>query len=256
MAAPKGTAHRTLEWTANNVGAGPGRIARWTHQAGFSGFVQWCGVFLGSALRAQGLKPPTGYPSAINWSGYGSKVNSLSEARPGDIIVYGTHHVAMYLGGGRQRQGNDQNGTVGDSGVGSSLGLGPITAIRRPPYRGPAGGFPHNLGERKKVERLAAEEGGKAGLGLPGEEAFEKNIGQPGNEAIEAGANAVKGGVDLTKSVVGALEHPESLLLNAGLLCGGAFLVYYGAALVLGVHKPVAAPAAMAASAGAKGAVL
>jgi hypothetical protein len=255
MAAARGTAGRTLEWTANNIGAGGNRIARWTRAAGFSGFAQWCGIFLGSALRAQGLNPPTGYAAAINWSGYGTKVNSLAEARPGDILVYGSTHVAMYLGNGRQRQGNDGDGTVGDSGVGSSLGLGPITAIRRPPYRGGhrgITGYEKSLiadGKSPKEAREIAGEGGKSGLGLPGEGAFEKNIGQPGNEAIEGAADAVKGGIDLTKAVIGALENPETLLLNVALVGGGAFLVYYGAALMLGVRQPVAAPVKAAVSA-------
>lgn len=246
-AAPKGTAHRTLEWTGHNVGAGSHRIEKWTRQAGFSSFVQWCGVFLGSALKAQGIEPPEGYASAVNWSNYGTKVASIAQARPGDIIVYGTHHVAMYLGGGRQRQGNDIDGTVGDSGVGSSLGLGPITAIRRPPYKGGAGSNIPTPAEKRKHERIASEEGGKLGSGLPFEKTFEEHVGQPGNEAIEAGANAVKSGVDLSKAVVDALEHPESLLLNIGLLGGGAFLIYYGVALVAGVHKPVTTPMVVAA---------
>lgn len=256
MAAARGTAERTLEWVDNNRGAGANRISRWTHQAGFGSFVQWCGVFLGSAMKAQGIQPPSGYPAAVNWSTFGRKVNSLSQARPGDILVYGEHHVAMYLGNGRQIQGNDENGTVGESGVGDSLGLGPITAIRRPPYRGhgrQVSGFEKSLIAQGKspaeARKIAEAEGIKPGEPLPFEGTFEKNVGEPVNSAIETGA-------DLTKSVVGVLENPESFLLTAGLVGGGAFLIYYGVALVFGVKNPVATPATAAAKTAVKGAEL
>ncbi len=36
-------------------------------------------------------------------------------------------------------------------------------------------------------------------------------------------------------------------MLNIALVGGGAFLVYYGAALMLGIKKPVAGPAELAA---------
>ena len=46
-------------------------------------------------------------------------------------------------------------------------------------------------------------------------------------------------------------SHAEALMLNIALIGGGAFLVYYGAALMLGVKKPVATPAKAAAVAAA-----
>jgi hypothetical protein len=123
-----------VEWAQRNIGAGVAKVDRWDAGAGFPSGTAWCGIFLGSGLKAMGLKPPSGYAAASSWASYGTPV-SEKDLRPGDIIDYGSTHVAMYIGGGKQIQGNDGNGTVGVSGIGPSLGLGPITAIRRPPYK-------------------------------------------------------------------------------------------------------------------------
>jgi len=96
--------------------------------------------------------------------------------------------------------------------------------------------------EAKKISEEQSHEEGFSSFHLPGEKFAEEHDPIP----------AIASGVDLTKAVVGALEDPESLLLNIGLLGGGAFLVYLGAAKVLGVRRPVAAPA----TALAKGAAL
>jgi hypothetical protein len=236
MAAPKGTAARGIEWARRNRGAGMNRIMKWTHEAGFGEEVEWCGVFLGAMLRSQGIKPPKGYPLAINWAKYGTKVPSLRQARPGDIIVY-PNHVQMYLGHGQAIQGNDENNTVGVSGT-----LPGIVAIRRPPWKGARDGlsaFERSLVAQGKSPKEAhqqreSEDLGEGGLGLP----FEGGIPNPLSplEDLE----------HLAAAIVGALENPESFLLTAGLLGGGAFLVYYGAAQLLGVRRPVAAPAGAA----------
>jgi hypothetical protein len=69
-----------------------------------------------------------------------------------------------------------------------------------------------------------------------------EQITHPGQTAAED-AGAV-GGVagDILGSIFGDI-HPEALMLNIALIGGGAFLAYYGAALMLGVKKPVATPA-------------
>jgi hypothetical protein len=247
MAAPKGTAARTLEWTAANRNAGANRIRKWTSAAGFSTFEEWCGIFLGSALKAQGIEPPKGYPSAINWSNYGTKVNGVKNARPGDILVYGSNPVAMYLGNGRQIQGNDINGTVGVSGIGAKLGLGNITAVRRPPYKKsrPMTGYEKSLvsggkspAEARKIEEQESQ-GADGSLGAV--------IPSP-KEAASSLADEVLGGIlgDIAKSA-------EPLMLNVALVGGGAFLIYYGAAQLLGARRPMA-PVAAAAGLAAKGA--
>lgn len=81
---------------------------------------------------------------------------------------------------------------------------------------------------------------------IAGAPSFPEQLGEqilhPGQTAAED-ASAV-GGVagDVLSGIFGAI-HPEALMLNIGLIGGGAFLVYYGAALMLGVKKPVATPA-------------
>lgn len=73
-----------------------------------------------------------------------------------------------------------------------------------------------------------------------------EQVTHPGQTAEEdAGAIGGVGG-ELLSDLFGAI-HPEALMLNIALVGGGAFLVYYGAALMLGVRKPVAAPAKAAA---------
>jgi hypothetical protein len=100
------------------------------------------------------------------------------------------------------------------------------------PKAGPHGGYPthfKNKAEEEKIKEIAKKE----------------NLGEgvfptPGDVASE-----------LLSGIFGAI-HPEALMLNIGLVGGGAFLVYYGAALMLGVKRPVAGPAAgLAATKGA-----
>lgn len=106
--------------------------------------------------------------------------------------------------------------------------------------------------ERRRIEAIAGKEGGTIGTGIPGEGLFEDTVGTAGHQVIRSAAGAV----DLAGEALSALQHPEKLLLNAALLGGGAFLVYYGAARMLGVRRPVATPAKAAASTAAKGAAL
>jgi hypothetical protein len=215
-----------------NIGAGTKKVAKWDAKAGFAAGTAWCGIFLGAVMRAVGLQPPSGYAAAHNWSTYGTAVNR-KELQPGDIIVYGYNHVAMYIGGGRQIQGNNSNGTVGTSGIGSGLGLGPITAMRRPPYqhggRSTGLGFPGmSPAERKKFEEIAEHENLGSGFAdvVPGVHTIENAAGDAAEAMAEGLANLFA-------------SHAEAFMLNLGLVGGGAFLVYYGAALMLGVKQPV-----------------
>jgi hypothetical protein len=81
------------------------------------------------------------------------------------------------------------------------------------------------------------------------EEAIEGDI-SPIPGFAEGPVKSALGAVDLTGEIIKALQNPETLMLNVALVGGGAFLIYYGAALMLGVKKPVATPAKMAAIAG------
>lgn len=74
-----------------------------------------------------------------------------------------------------------------------------------------------------------------------------KYSGIPGVEQVEEGVSAGESAADavanLPAHLVGMFtEHAEALMLNIGLIGGGAFLVYYGAALMMGVKKPVGTP--------------
>lgn len=97
-----------------------------------------------------------------------------------------------------------------------------------------------------EIKKIMGEDLGAGGLGLPGEKGFEEAPGKI-KGTVEGIVSPIEKGKELTEALVGALENPETLMLNIALLGGGAFLVYYGAAKVLGVHRPLAAPAAVAA---------
>lgn len=208
----KGTAARGIQWAQNNLQNDVAAVTRWNSQAPG----EWCGIFLGSLMRAQGIRPPKGYPAAANWAEFGTKVNSLSEAQPGDVLVYGHQHVAMYLGNQRQIQGNDIEGKVGESG----LGPGEPTAIRRPPWKGKAAEGP--------LEQVGGAVNSAAGA-----------VGS----AFSTITHPEKTAEEVVSDLVSMLaEHAEPLMLNIALLGLGAFFIYYGAALMLGVKKPVATP--------------
>lgn len=225
------TAAAAVAWARRQLGASSRKVERWNSQAPG----EWCGVWLAAAMRAMGLKPPSGYPAAINWSSYGTAVKP-GEEQPGDILVYGSNHVAMYTGGGQQIQGNDQNGTVGVSGTGSGLGLGPITAIRRPPY----GNVP-TPAERRKHERIAGEENiTKKGIG--------GIYNVPGLKQAEEVAEGEKTPGGIVGEILSGLENllgekAVPIMLNVGLVGGGAFLAYFGIARMFGVAHPVQTPA-------------
>jgi murein DD-endopeptidase MepM/ murein hydrolase activator NlpD len=96
-------------------------------------------------------------------------------------------------------------------GGGGGLGEGP----------GRHGGYTGNFSPA--VEKKAQEEAQKENLG----EGFFPTGGEISSEILSG--------------IFGEI-HPEALMLNIALVGGGAFLTYYGAALVLGVKKPVASP--------------
>ncbi len=56
-----------------------------------------CSGFVYRVLADCGVN--VGYRSSYAWANYGTPV-SLSQARPGDVVVY-PHHLALYIGGGR-----------------------------------------------------------------------------------------------------------------------------------------------------------
>ncbi|HET6570410.1 MAG TPA: hypothetical protein VFG58_02865 [Solirubrobacterales bacterium] len=86
-------------------------------------------------------------------------------------------------------------------------------------------------------------------------EALDIGSGQDLKSKVRGGAaDAVDPTANLAGQIVSDILgqiHAESLMLNIALVGGGAFLVYYGAALMLGVKKPVGTPAKAAAIAAA-----
>jgi hypothetical protein len=160
-----------------------------------------------------------------------------NEIQPGDVIVYGYQHVALYTGNNEMISGN-WSGTVGSSQLESSVAGTPITAIRRPPYKG---AFEKSLiaqGKSPAEARKAKEsEGLKSSLG--------DVVPSPG-EAVSTVAGEVLSGLE---NLLG--EKAVPILLNIGLVGGGAFLAYFGVARMVGVDHPVQTPARALKGAGA-----
>lgn len=57
--------------------------------------IPWCGFFVGWAVKQAGRTPPPSHGWPPNWARYGTAV-SLSDARPGDIIVQRGHVGVFY----------------------------------------------------------------------------------------------------------------------------------------------------------------
>lgn len=231
MTTTPNTAVAALAWARRQLGATSSRITRWNSQAPG----EWCGVWLAAAMRAVGIKPPAGYQAAHSWSTFGTAVKP-GEEQLGDVLVYGYNHVALYAGNKEQIQGNNQNGTVGSSGIGSNLGLGPITAIRRPPYKS-AGGGESTIGEVGNF--LGNVVGGTPLSGILGNTGTSE--AKKGAEAAGSAASSLAG--EVLSDLEGTLgEKAVPLALNIGLIGGGAFLAYFGLARMVGVDHPVQAP--------------
>jgi hypothetical protein len=115
----------------------------------------------------------------------------------------------------------------------------PITAIRRPPYKGGSGGNDEfsSFGPLGTAEEIVTAPS-RAIAGLL-EEA---------PSAAKSAASSVGGDVvDALGKVLG--EKAVPILLNIALVGGGAFLVYFGIARMVGVGHPVRTPAKLAAGA-------
>jgi hypothetical protein len=230
MTAVAGTPTGAVAWAQRQLGATPPRITHWNAQAPG----EWCGVWMAAAMRAMGFAPPSGYKAAHAWESFGTPVKP-GEEQPGDILVYGYQHVAMFVGQGQMISGN-WSGTVGSSAVPAEIEGTPLTAIRRPPYKS---GFERSLLAQGKspaeARKVSEGEGLKSGLG--------DVIPSPG-EAVSTVAGEVVSGVE---NLLG--EKAVPILLNVGLVGGGAFLAYFGIARMVGVGHPVKTPIAAAAAA-------
>jgi hypothetical protein len=113
----------------SNSEPGPDGITAWEHKLGF-GAVPWCGIFVGNALLAAGVKGVTSRIAAVSLieddairSSFGGPFAGWStdprQAVPGDLVVlFGRGvHVEMVRGVGRgwldTYGGNTSSGTAG-----------------------------------------------------------------------------------------------------------------------------------------------
>lgn len=235
-----------VRWAKSVVGTPEGsRLeSRWARESGIAPTTAWCAAFVAAGLRQLGVSPPSNPASVDSWFKWKGGENlgvNLHRAHPGDLLGFDwgdggiRDHIAIYIGGGMMISGNDHNNSVGIARVPT----GNLVGIIHPKAFGKYKGEPlsrnfqfHSPAERKKFEELAEHEGLKSGIGdvVPG--------------AGLAG--------EVISGLVGDLtSHAEALMLNIALLGGGAFLIYYGTALLLGAKQPVGGPAKAAAEAAA-----
>jgi TP901 family phage tail tape measure protein len=117
-----GDAAHVISWAQHHLG----NSDKW----GYPG--EWCGAFLGADMLAHGIQPPSGYPLASAWGSWGSPGDSSA----GNVVVIGgSGHVGLSLGGGKMISGNFSN-QVAVSTIAEAAGGRPITGYRKPPYSG------------------------------------------------------------------------------------------------------------------------
>jgi hypothetical protein len=121
---PADAAH-AVAWAKHHLGSSD----RW----GYPG--EWCGAFLGADMLAHGIQPPSNYPLASAWGSWGT---SGSSAFGNVVVIGGSGHVGLSLGGGRMISGNFSD-KVAESSIAEAAGGRPITGYRVPPYSGKSG---------------------------------------------------------------------------------------------------------------------
>jgi hypothetical protein len=137
-------AAHVLGWAEHHLGNGD----KW----GYPG--EWCGAFLGADMLAHGIQPPSGYPLASAWGSWGSP----GDASPGNVVVIGgSGHVGLSLGGGKMISGNFSN-SVAISTIAEAAGGRPITGYRKPPYAGGAPGGPTKEQREQRREHRKEQE--------------------------------------------------------------------------------------------------
>lgn len=153
-------ATHVIKWAQAHLGQ--------TRDYGYPG--EWCGAFLGADMQAHGIQPPSGYPLAANWAGWGK---GDSSPLYGDVVVIGgSGHVGLALGGNKMISGNFSN-KVAESSIGEAAGGRPILGYRTPPYTHSDSKNPHETKAQEVAhtykEKIPAEyHGAKTGsLNLP-----------------------------------------------------------------------------------------
>lgn len=98
---------------------------------------QWCAMFISWLFAQAGSSGSLGRAKRTAWTGdyYSSGMQRVSTRLPGDVLVYGTDHVNLSLGGRRTIGGNESNNVRFSSGYGGS------PAIFRPAWAPTSRGY-------------------------------------------------------------------------------------------------------------------
>jgi hypothetical protein len=191
---------------------------------------------------------------APGWPSSGGVLYELLEGPRKGQLVYNFENVKPHVRPGQEVEAGQVIATMKGTGYPwLEMGFAKRSGepISHPEYSGEnetKGGkaFKAFIGGLPKSRKPSSASSGHSSFGPLGtaEELIEGEIGPPGfiGEGALKGAETGAAAVDLTGEIIKTLQNPETLMLNVALVGGGAFLVYYGAALLLGVKKPVASP--------------
>lgn len=114
---------------------------KWAAESGVSSAEPWCSEFIAAGLARRGLPQPANpaYSGTwLTWKGGKHIGTNVAQAKPGDVIVFGsnpgaTTHVGLYVGSGKMISGNWGNEVAAAK---VSEETEPIAGIIRPRYKG------------------------------------------------------------------------------------------------------------------------
>lgn len=226
-------AGKFLKWASSvrNTREGSVRQRRWNAAAGVSALAPWCSTFIAYGLKLVGITPPAdpAYSGSwLSWEGGEQVDGGYKDAKPGDLLIFDwgdggrTDHVAAYLGGGRMIAGNNSNNTVGIS----SVPEGNIVGVVRPKKFGDVNkGFLDTLITGDPLTLI-----GTSGDAV--KDTIKGALGDAADAAIPSAA-------DVGEWLIDQLGiNASAIVLNVGLVGGGAFLMYYGLSKAAGVSAP------------------
>ena len=183
---------------------------------------------------------------APGWPGGGGVLYRLLEGALAGKYIYVNEGIRPSVKAGQLVEAGATIGTlIPGSSTGIEMGFANANGepISHAEYAGKPDGF-ETKGGKAMAALLKSIKGGGEGGGNP-LDALGGAVGEVGGAVGEVGGEvAGEVGKEAAEGIVELLtEHAEPLMLNIGLVLGGAFLVYYGIGLVSGAKKPGHSPA-------------
>ncbi len=127
-------AERAVAWAKKVIGVkqGSSKYNYWMGKVG--GYDPWCSFWIGFLMREICGLECSDFGHVSYWGGWANgKRISRGQLKPGDIVVYGDRHVALYIGDG-QIIGGNQSDAVTQAGIDSVSSAAASTFVR-PNYK-------------------------------------------------------------------------------------------------------------------------